>query len=416
MAGVLAMRIVIVSDFGEVKGGATKVAVTSARGLADAGVPVNFVCAVSPVSAMLSHPRITVHCLGLGNVWERANPLAAAMQGIWNGKARRELEKILDDIAGDETVVHFHQWTKALSPSVLMAPLKRELPSVASLHDYFLACPNGAYYRYPEGVPCQLAPLSRPCITAHCDRNSRAHKVVRILRQYATRHATARAGASLAVLSVSSFAKRVMDGFLPTAHPRFVVQSPVPVVKATPADVARNAPFAFVGRLTEEKGVRLLADVAMESGLPLAITGDGPLRAALSRLGGQIRCTGWLDDAAVLTAMRQARALVFPSAWYETGGLVVLEALAQGVPVIVARDTAAADYVVDGENGYVVNAKDRTALKERMLSLMDDARAARMGAEAYRRYWSEPRTLETHTGNLLSVYRSILSAHHASTT
>src|SRR5262245_59375677 len=79
-----AMRVVIVSDFGEVNGGAAKVAVTSARGLADAGVPVTFVCAMAPISPVLSHPRIAVRCLGFENVWGR-NVLAAAMQGIWNG-------------------------------------------------------------------------------------------------------------------------------------------------------------------------------------------------------------------------------------------------------------------------------------------------------------------------------------------
>src|SRR5215470_8269532 len=102
------MRVVIVSDFAEVNGGAAKVAVTSARGLAEAGIPVTFVHAVEPASPLLDHPLISVHCLGLDSVWSRSNPLRAAMQGIWNDPARMALETLLDRVADDETLVHFH--------------------------------------------------------------------------------------------------------------------------------------------------------------------------------------------------------------------------------------------------------------------------------------------------------------------
>jgi glycosyltransferase involved in cell wall biosynthesis len=407
------MRAVIVSDFGEVNGGAAKVAVTSARGLADAGIPVTFVCAVQPLSPLLEHPGIAVHCLGFESVWGRANPITAARQGIWNEPACAALEKILEAVADDETVVHFHQWTKALSPSVLAAPLRYGLPSAVSLHDYFLVCPNGAYHRYPEDAPCRLVPMTGACLTTRCDRTSHLHKTVRILRQYATKRATDRAGASLSVISVSSFAERVIDGFIPRRHQRFVVPSPVSAVKTMPTDVARNQDFLFAGRLTTEKGVRIAAEAARDTNLPLTIAGDGPLLNELRQMEGAIRCTGWLDEAAVLKTIRDARALLFPSTWYETGGLVVLEALAQGVPVIVSRNTAAADYVSDGVNGYVIDPGDRAALMSRMLALTDDALAARMGEEAHRRYWSEPQTLEAHTGNLIAVYRAILTAHRA---
>lgn len=54
------MRVVIVSDFGSVNGGAAKVAIESARGLAEAGVEIVFACAIGPVSDRLDHPLIRV--------------------------------------------------------------------------------------------------------------------------------------------------------------------------------------------------------------------------------------------------------------------------------------------------------------------------------------------------------------------
>ncbi len=99
----------------------------------------------------------------------------------------------------------------------------------------------------------------------------------------------------------------------------------------------------------------------------------------------------------------------FPSTWYETGGLVVLEALAQGVPVIVSRNTAAADFVVDGGNGFVVDPGDVEALAARLSALAEDAVAQRMGRDAYARYWAEPQTTEVHVAGLMKIYETILS-------
>src|SRR5262249_43100596 len=150
-------------------------------------------------------------------------------------------------------------------------------PSIVSLHDYFLACPNGAYYRYPKAQPCALTPMSMACITAPCDSRSAAHKAVRVLRQYGTRRALVRAGSTLSLLDVSPFAAQVTRKFLSGEHARYVVRSPIDVEKDDPVDVARNRSFLYVGRLTEEKGVRLLAEIARDLDLPLTIAGDGPL-------------------------------------------------------------------------------------------------------------------------------------------
>lgn len=405
------MNIVIVCDFGTVNGGAAKVAIASARGLAAAGAAVTYVCAISPVGDELRHPNVTTHCLGFDSVWQRSNPVAAALDGIWNIGARNRLEAILAGLPRSETIVHFHQWTKALSPSVLLAPLRYGLPAIASLHDYFLVCPNGAYYHFPAGTPCRVAPLSAACVVARCDRHGYAHKAVRVLRQGATRAALARAGRSLSALSVSPFADRVAAGFIGPEHARYIVRSPVEARREAPVRVAQNRDFVYVGRLVEEKGVALLAAVAHSAGLPLTMIGDGPLLEALRGMGPIVRCTGWLDAASVIERTRRARALVFPSTWYETGGLVVIDALAQGIPVIVSRKTAPADLVVDGENGFLIDPDDRDALLACMRTLLDDDVAARMGAAAYRRYWSDPQTLERHSQALLAVYRSVLDNH-----
>src|SRR5258706_13041944 len=151
-------------------------------------------------------------------------------------------------------------------------------------------------------------------------------------RQYATARGLEQAGGALSVLSVSPFAERVIDRFIPKKHRRFVVRSPIDIEQQDAVRVADNNQFVFVGRMTEEKGVRQLAHAARATGLPVRFAGDGPLLAEIKAMGTPIHCTGWLDPKGVNDILRQARALVFPSTWYETGGLVVLDALARGIP------------------------------------------------------------------------------------
>lgn len=402
------LTIVIVCDFGDVNGGAARVAIDSARSLAEAGHDVIYVCAIPPINARLEHPRITTRCIDLPNVWDRGNPIAAAAQGIWNFRARRSLEAILEPLPRATTVVHFHQWTKALSPSVLVAPLRRGLPSIVTVHDYFIVCPNGAYYQFPTAQPCRLKPLSVSCVAARCDRVGYAHKLIRVLRQWTTRAALARCGASLRILNVSAKAGGIVDPLLPKAHKRFVVHSPIDIPRGPAVEVARNREFVFVGRLTEEKGVLLLADVAKAAGLPLTIVGDGPLLSKLQSYGGSVRCTGWLDRPGMAAVLDQARALIFPSTWSETTGLVVIEGLARGIPAIVSRRTAAADIVSDDVNGYTFDPTDRSALLDCLRRLGENATVERLGREAYRRYWADPYTMVAHARNLLALYANLL--------
>ena len=161
------MRVVIVSDFGSVNGGAAKVAIESARGLAEAGVEVVFACAILPVSERLAHPNITIAPFAGMDVWSVGSKLMAARQGIWNGAARAFLTNLF---AGqpDGTLIHLHQWTKAFSPAAIAAAGESGRPVFITMHDYFSFCPVGGYFDFAAGQPCARKPMSVSCITRHC--------------------------------------------------------------------------------------------------------------------------------------------------------------------------------------------------------------------------------------------------------
>lgn len=405
------MRSVIVSDFCSVNGGAAKVAIESARGLAEAGVDIVFACAIGPVSDRLNHPRIQVEMFPGEEIWQVGSKMAAARQGIWNGTAHDFLTKLLAKQPRGETIVHLHQWTKAFSPAAIAAAGESGLQVAITMHDYFSFCPVGGYFDFRAGAPCKLKPMSVGCVTAHCDRASYVHKLVRVARQWRSDDAMRRLQAPL-FIHVSDFARRFAEPFLPRQARHVVVENMMEAEKREPADVAKNRHAAFVGRLTQEKGVLLLAEAARAAGVPLRFVGDGDeeLKAAIASLNPAAEITGWLDSGAVLAELRAARCLVAPSLWYETGPLTVIEAMAQGIPAILPRTTGAASRVRDGVDGLVLDAAEPAALTRSLAALADGTLAARLGLSAHQAYWASPPTLTRHVEALLRSYGAALAA------
>jgi glycosyltransferase involved in cell wall biosynthesis len=399
--------VVIVSDFGDVTGGAAKVAITSARGLADLGISVVFVCALKPVSTLLHHANIDVRCFELAGVWATRNPVTAAVRGVWNADAARKFDELLRHENPDETVVHFHQWTKAFSPSVIAAAGGRGFRGIISLHDYFLCCPNGTYFHFRRGSPCHLKPLSTACIVANCDSRHYGFKAVRLLRHGTMTTALGRQGLStLCMIHVSEFARSVAQPLLPSGTRHFVVPNPVDVPKRQPVAIRDNAEFVFVGRFTTEKRCVLFARAARQAGVPATFLGQGPEEQTIRAVNPGARIVPWGSAETVEQVLSTARALVFPSVWYETSGLVVAEALARGVPAIVSSSTGARDLIQDGVNGLLGEPGSLEALVAGLQRLQEAERAALMGENAFALYWANPMSVSAHLGRLLDVYRA----------
>jgi glycosyltransferase involved in cell wall biosynthesis len=398
------MHLVILAEFATASGGAEKVAVESARGLAEAGARVTYVQAVDgPVDPLLDHPRLHRVALSLPDVWSLP-AWRGAVTGVWNAEAARRLSAALDALPAAVDCLHLHQWSRAFSPAVLPVLLARPAPLVLTLHDYFLACPNGVYYRFDRAEPCSLRPMSAACLAAPCDPKSRLHKAVRVGRAAALRVATGRAPLDVIHVCDASLARMgaLLEG-RPVRHHR--IDNPVRVAPEAPAEPARGDAVAYVGRLTAEKGADLVAEAARRAGLPALFVGAGPLEDSLRARGAEV--IGWRAPSEVAAILRaRARAVCAPSRWYETGPLTIYEALAQGIPAIASTRSGAAEKVRHGETGLVVE-PEAGPLAEAFGSLKDHALVARLGRAAHAAYWQAPPTLAAHAEALLGLYRRL---------
>jgi glycosyltransferase involved in cell wall biosynthesis len=210
-------------------------------------------------------------------------------------------------------------------------------------------------------------------------------------------------------VGVSQLSVDVMRAYLPGKVPVTIVRNPVDCDDQGAAPVEQNQSFVYIGRFAKEKGVLLFAEAAGRLGIPAVFIGDGEVRKEAERLCPQGTFTGWLPPDKVAACMRQARCLVFPPLWYETLGLVVVEAASHGVPAIIASRCAATDYVRDGQNGFWFDHGSVESLCEKITTVQATGAVQQVGRNAYDWYWQNPWTTDRHVADLLGVYQQVLS-------
>lgn len=405
------MTIVVTADFAYVNGGAARIALESAKGLAGRGHQVVLFTAVGPVAEDLRQvPGLRNVCLEQKDVWQDPNRVRAATHSIWNFTASQRMAEVLATLDPSDTVVHLHSWTKALSSSVVRAARSRGFRVVTTLHDFLTVCPTGTLFHHAKGRCCQLKPLSGACVATNCDSRSYAHKLWRVGRHLVQQGIGGLPAVSGDFIAISEASERMLRDLLPAGFRLHHVQNFTQVPQCEPASVDRNGTVVYVGRLSAEKGPVLLAACLERLRVRGVFIGDGDLAEAVHARCPSAEITGWLTPAQVQERLRQARVLVLPSLWFETQGLVVAEAAAMGVPAIVPERSGARDWVRNGVDGLWFRGGDANDLSDKIaLLLSEPALAARMGRAAYSRFWSAPPTLDRHIEDLEAVYGSMLA-------
>jgi glycosyltransferase involved in cell wall biosynthesis len=402
------MRIVIICDHAYINGGQAKVAIDSAKGLARRGHSVDFFAAVGPADPSLAEAGVAVTLLGQDDVGSAGSLARFGAQWLWNVAAERRLAAVLAPCDPAETIVHVHGWAKALSPSIGWALQRTKTPVVHTLHEFYLVCPNGGFYDYHAARNCDFAPLSLGCVAHDCDSRGYHRKLLRVGRHALMRYGSGLYDSARHIITISKLQREVASPYLPIGAAYYDVSNPIDAAPQGPKpDDAPLGDFLFVGRISPEKGPRYFALAARQAGVVPVFVGDGPARAALEREFPEARFLGWREPPEVQALMRQARALVFPSVWYEGQPLTVYEALAMGTPVLVSDLCAGREGVRDGDNGFWFRSGDADSLAQAMARLSDDDAARAMAQRTYEAYWRAPLTLDRHLDAILDVYARV---------
>ncbi len=165
-----------------------------------------------------------------------------------------------------------------------------------------------------------------------------------------------------------------------------------------------------VGRIVKEKNIDLIIESApyilKKIDSIFLIVGEGPARKEYEEkvkekgLQNNFIFTGFVNDEKLLEHYASADVFVFPSI-YETQGIVALEAMASGLPVVAARAKALPDFIIDEENGYLFDPGNPRELAEKLIKAIEDKKVVEKGMEFVKNF-----SIEKMAEKLVDLYES----------
>jgi len=278
-----------------------------------------------------------------------------------------------------------------------------------TLHDYFTACPNGGFFDYQQKQLCLRQGMSFSCLKKNCDVRSYQHKVWRVVRNFVQQHIGGIPNSIKHFIYISELSKKILQPYLPESSTLYYVPNPIDIIQRTRVIAENNQFYVFIGRLSPEKGIEAFCHTFSKLSYPAIVVGDGENLSDFKNTYPMVQFTGWLDKSAIIAVLQKAKALVFPSQWYETQGLVVYEALAQGIPVIVPSHCSAAEVVDHGGNGFLYDINDEDGLEHtvKMMQNMPYDEVKVLSETAFSSYWSISADINPHADNLITVYNKV---------
>jgi glycosyltransferase involved in cell wall biosynthesis len=300
-------------------------------------------------------------------------------------------------------VLHLHNPYPLISPWIVRTAHAHGLPVVQTVHNYRQVCAPGLYFR--DGhicTDCKGRAFPLPAIVHNCYRGSKAQSAV--MATALTVHRGTWRSVDRYLALTDAIAAHLREYGIPDE--RIVVRPNALADPGPPAPLGEG--FLFAGRLSPEKGLGLLLDAWArhpEGTLgTLRIAGDGPLRAvaqAAADTRSDVVFLGPQTQEGVRAARRDSAVVLATSTWYDVLPTVILEALADGRPVL-GTDLGGIPYLI-GEAGWTVPASV-DALAAALPAAL--AGAAALAPLARKRYESTF-TPDLLTRRLVDVYASL---------
>ena len=253
-------------------------------------------------------------------------------------------------------VLHLHNPYPLISPWIVRTAHAHGLPVVQTVHNYRQVCAPGLYFR--DGricTDCKGRAFPLPAVVHNCYRGSKAQSAV--MATALTVHRGTWRSVDRYIALTDAIAAHLRDYGIPGE--RIVVKPNALADPGPPAPLGEG--FLFAGRLSPEKGLGLLLEAWArhpEGTLgTLRIAGDGPLRPLAEAAAGarsDVVFLGPQTPEGVRAARRDSAVVLATSTWYDVLPTVILEALADGRPVL-GTDLGGIPYLV-GDAGWIVPA------------------------------------------------------------
>ena len=326
---------------------------------------------------------------------------------IFNPRTYQEIKKIIKK--ENIEIVHVHNTLNLISPSVYYAAYVMNVPVVQTMHNFRLLCPGATFYR--DNMICKecvykglICAIKHRCYrksviqTLACVINTVIHRWTNIYSKINFICLTEFNKEQLLLLNLK---KQVVDPNKIYIKPNFTY---------TGIQHKENKYYLFIGRIEKIKGIDILIEAFKSMPqLQLKIVGTGNELSNYKRETKKyknIEFLGYLNRDEINKSISMAKAVVVTSQWYETFGMIIIEAYANSVPVIVGDIGNIGTLVDEKITGLKFKYNSYESLKKAII-MFENSDAISWGTNALKKYMNEF-SVEINEEKMESIYEDVL--------
>jgi glycosyltransferase involved in cell wall biosynthesis len=330
--------------------------------------------------------------------------------GIYNTTSKKIVKEEIDKFQPD--IIHIHNFFPIASPSIFFLANKMKIPIVMTLHNYRLICPNALLLK--ENDTCEVCinktfPIDG--VLNRCYRNSflqtfalasivSIHKILNTWKTKIDKY-----------IVLTNFAR---DKFLSSS---LFIKEDKFVVKANFSDdfgfsYEKDDYYIFIGRLSKEKGIKVLLEAFKKIDKKVLIIGDGELNDEVKRYSEKYKniiYLGFRDHNFIIQKLKKAKALIFPSIWYEGFPMVIVEALSTATPAICSNIGGPKEIVKDLQCGLHFEKGNINDLIDKINNFENDLEFQKKLIINSRKEYEEHYTEEINYKKLMEIYQDVIS-------
>jgi glycosyltransferase involved in cell wall biosynthesis len=305
-------------------------------------------------------------------------------------------------------IVHVHNYFPIISPALFYACKFSGVPVVHTLHNFRAICPTATLMYDGVVNETSMKKGSFWTVPKKVYRDSYlGTAVLAFATEFHKRMGTWRYAVD-GYIALTQFSK---DKYIEAGWPADKIFIK-PNFVTDPGEVSNNREkyVLFVGRLGDEKGIDFLLNTFSKSDFSLKIAGDGPLLDLVkNHQSSNIEYLGRLSKEDISARMKKASCLVMASTWYEGFPMVIVEAMAHGLPIVVPNLGNMASVVQQGINGLHYEPKNADDLLASVAAIIEDKEKSAQLSLGARSTYLENYTEDINRAQLLDIYKQVIA-------
>jgi len=323
----------------------------------------------------------------------------AFAESMWSRRAWKDIAGLTRTFRPD--VIHVHNTFAVISPSVYWSAARAVVPVVQTLHNFRLMCVQAMFLQ--DGRVCEDCIDRVPWrgVVRKCYRNSGLHSAALAAVIGVNRMAGTYRDKVSRYIALTEFCReKFIRGGLPadriSVKPNFVD------VERPGAGPRRGG--LYVGRLAPEKGIDVLLEALRElPNIVIDVIGSGPESGKVAA-HPQLNLLGWLGPSEINERMQAAAYLVMPSIWYENFPRTLVEAYANGLPVIASQLGSLTELIDHGRTGLLFEAGSGPDLARHLAWAEAFPQKMRVMGENARETYESKFTPDRNYAQLMEIY------------